>query len=105
MKKDMLTREEIIHIADLANIKLTEEETTKFQTQLSSILEYIKKLNEVDTSSVEPTSQVTGLVDVTEPDGEKSERTLSPQEALRNTADKTDNYFKVKAIFNEDTNV
>lgn len=59
-----LTREQIQNIAKLARLAITEEEIEKYQSQLSSVLSYMEILNEVDTSGVLPTSQVTGLEDV-----------------------------------------
>lgn len=63
MKKN-LTREETRHIANLANLTLSEDEVRKFSGQLSEVLDYIEKLKEVETKNVEPTSQVTGLENV-----------------------------------------
>ncbi|KKR05399.1 MAG: glutamyl-tRNA(Gln) amidotransferase subunit C, aspartyl-tRNA(Asn)/glutamyl-tRNA (Gln) amidotransferase subunit C [Candidatus Peregrinibacteria bacterium GW2011_GWC2_39_14] len=60
----MLSEEEVKHIAKLARIRLTDAEIKKFSTQLTDILEYVKILEEVDVTNVEPTSQVTGLKDV-----------------------------------------
>ncbi len=59
-----LSKEEVRKIAALAKLTLSEQEEKKFQTQLSDVLSYIDKLNEVDTSKVKPTSQVTGLENV-----------------------------------------
>ena len=59
-----LSREEVGHIATLARLRLTEEETEKYQDQISGILDYVEKLGAVDTSDVEPTSQVTGLTNI-----------------------------------------
>ncbi len=66
----MLSEEQVKHIAKLAKLDLNEGEVKKFAGQLSSILEYIDILNEVDTEGTEPTSQVTGLTNVTEGDDE-----------------------------------
>jgi len=52
----MISKEEVKHIAKLARLGLTEKEIRKFQEGLSSILDYIEKLKEVDISKVEPTS-------------------------------------------------
>jgi aspartyl-tRNA(Asn)/glutamyl-tRNA(Gln) amidotransferase subunit C len=59
-----LSKEEVEHIATLARLNLTEEEKEKYSEQLSGILSYFEKLKEVDTSAVEPTSQVTGLTNI-----------------------------------------
>jgi aspartyl-tRNA(Asn)/glutamyl-tRNA(Gln) amidotransferase subunit C len=64
----MLTEQEVQHIAKLAKLKLSDAEVTKFSTQLSGILSYVDQLKEVDTSSVEPTAQVTGLTNASQTD-------------------------------------
>lgn len=56
-----LTDDQVRHIAKLARLTLTEEEVPKFAKELSAILEYVTKLQEVDAKDVEPTAQVTGL--------------------------------------------
>ncbi len=59
-----LSQEQVRHIAKLARLGLTDGEVKKFSTQLTNILQYIEVLNEVDTTSVAPTNQVTGLSNV-----------------------------------------
>lgn len=59
-----LSIKEVEHIAALARLKLSEEEKEKYSQQLSEILNYVEKLQAVDTSAIEPTSQVTGLENV-----------------------------------------
>lgn len=66
-----LSKEEVQNIAKLARLSLSEAEVEKFQTQLSSVLEYMEILNEVDIEGVQPTSQVTGLEDVYRPDAQQ----------------------------------
>lgn len=56
-----LTREQVLHIAKLARLELKSEEVDNMTKELSSILNYIDVLSEVDTTSVEPTAQVTGI--------------------------------------------
>lgn len=89
----------ITHVAKLANLELSEDEKKTFEPQLSSILKYIKKLQEVDTKDVEPTSQVTGLENVARNDETKPSQTQD--EALTNAKDKHNGMFKVKAIFDQ----
>ncbi|MDP3987744.1 MAG: Asp-tRNA(Asn)/Glu-tRNA(Gln) amidotransferase subunit GatC [Candidatus Levybacteria bacterium] len=86
----------VSHVAKLANLSLKKEELIKFEKQLSSILDYIKKLEEIDTKNIEPTSQVTGLENVTRED--ETSPSLSQEEALSNTKNKHNGMFKVKAI-------
>ncbi len=58
----MLTREQVLKIAKLARLGISDAEVEKYQVQLSGIISYIDKLNEVNTDGVEPTAQVTGLL-------------------------------------------
>jgi len=76
----MLSDKEVQHIAKLARLGLKEGEVSKFAKQLSEILEYTEQLNEVDTENIEPTSQVTGLENVSRED--KVERFCEKDELL-----------------------
>ncbi len=67
-----LTREDVLQLARLARIDLTEAEVEEFTTEFSAILHYVEQLQSVDISGLKPTSQVTGLVNVTRPDVIKS---------------------------------
>jgi len=53
-----INREDVLHVAELAHLELSEVEVETFQRQLDSILTYMEKLNELDTSKVEPMAQV-----------------------------------------------
>ncbi len=87
---------DVFHIAKLASLPLSDEEKKKFEKQLTSILEYIEKLNEVDTKDIAPTSQVTGLENITREDDTKP--SLLQEETLSNAKSKHNEFFKVKAI-------
>lgn len=63
-----LTKEDVLKVAQLARIELTPAEVEKFQKQLSSVLGYVEQLQQVDTSGVHATAQVTGLENVSRPD-------------------------------------
>ncbi len=91
---------DVKHIAKLANLTLSEEEEKKFEKQLEETVEYIEGLSEVDTTDVEPTSQVTGLENVTRED--EITASLSQEEALRNAKSTHKGYFKVKGILNNE---
>lgn len=101
MMKKNLTTEDILHIAKLGNLTLDEKEIKVFKKQLSSVIDYIDKLQEVDTKEVEPSSQITGLTDVLRKDKIEEKRTLTSDQALVNTKSKEGNLFKVKAILTE----
>jgi aspartyl-tRNA(Asn)/glutamyl-tRNA(Gln) amidotransferase subunit C len=64
----MISDEEIKHIAKLARLGISRDEVLKFSKQLSNILNYVDQLKKVDTKNVEPTSQVTGLKNVSRKD-------------------------------------
>ncbi len=90
---------DINHVANLANLHVSPNEEKKLEKQLEETLEYVDELNKVDTQTVEPTSQVTGLENVTRDDIAKP--SLSQEEALSNSKSKHNGFFKVNAIFNE----
>ena len=91
---------DVSHIAKLANLPITDGEKKKFEKQLSETLDYVKQLEEIDTKGVDPTSQVTGLENVTREDVAKP--SLSQEEALQNTGSKHNGFFKVKAILDNE---
>lgn len=83
-------------VAKLANLNLTSDEEEKFEKQLSDILSYIEKLKEVDTKDVTPTSQVTGLENITRED--TTTPSLTQEEALSGSKNTHNEMFKVKAV-------
>ena len=91
---------DISHVAKLANLPLSDEEKKKFSKQLEETIEYIESLNEVDTKDVEPTSQVTGLENVTRQDTVKP--SLTQEEALSNAKSTHNGFFKVKGILQDE---
>lgn len=87
----MLSVEEVKKIAKLANLSLSGEELNLYAPQLSEVLEYVKVLQELDTSEILPTYQVTGLVNVFRKDVVTP--SLSQSEALKNAAATSRGYF------------
>lgn len=96
-----LTKKDVEHVAKLAKLTLTSKEVTKFQKQLSKIVEYISELNDIDTSKVLPTSQTTGLENVFRVDEVKSSNLLTQDEALSGTEQIHNGLFVVKAVINK----
>ncbi len=94
-----LTKEQVKHVAKLANLPLTSEEEEKYSQQLSKILEYIDQLNSVDTSDVEPTFNVSEQSNVTREDATST--CLSQNEALSNVPQKRQGFFVTKGVFEE----
>jgi aspartyl-tRNA(Asn)/glutamyl-tRNA(Gln) amidotransferase subunit C len=84
------------HVAKLANLTLTDEEIKKFDKQLAETLSYVEKLQEIDTKSIKPTSQVTGLENITREDIAKP--SLTQKQALSNTKKTHNGSFIVNAI-------
>ena len=101
IKNSKLTEREVRHVAKLAGLILALQEIRKFQKQLSEILDYISQLNELDTTKVKPTSQVTGLENVFRED--KPRPSLSQKEVLSGAKNTEKGMFKIKAIFEEIT--
>jgi aspartyl-tRNA(Asn)/glutamyl-tRNA(Gln) amidotransferase subunit C len=64
----MIDREQVLHVARLARLKLTDEEVERMSGELSAILEHVDNINELDLDGVEPTSHVVALENVLRPD-------------------------------------
>lgn len=92
-----LSREDILKLARLARLDLTEEEITEFQGELSEILQYVEQLQNVDVDELQPTNQVTGLTNVTRPD-ELHDYGYTAQKLLENVPATKDNQIKVKRM-------
>jgi len=84
------------HIARLANLQFTEEEMQVFSRQLSSILVYIDKLNELDTEAIEPTSHVTEMGRAFRED--RVVPSISVSQALINAPDSREGHFTVPKV-------
>ena len=98
----MVTDKELEKMTQLTRIKLNDKEKEKFKNELSSILDYVKKLNELDTEGIEPIYQVTGLVNALRQDERRNDFEMSPKlnEKLIGQAPHSENGFiKVKSVF------
>lgn len=93
---------DVKHVAKLANLTISDKDLEKFQKQLSSVLDHINKLQELNTNKVPETSQITGLENVMREDVSDSARVLNQDEALSNTSSKQNGFFKVKGVLNEE---
>jgi aspartyl-tRNA(Asn)/glutamyl-tRNA(Gln) amidotransferase subunit C len=91
-----LTPQEVDHIADLARLELTEEEKERYREQLSAILDYAARLQELDTSHIPPTSSVLSRRSPLRPDQVRPG--LSTEEALRNAPRAEENQFRVPPV-------
>jgi len=86
----------IEHLAQLARLSVSDNEKTVFADQIESILSYMDKLNELDTSTVEPTSHVISLSNVAREDLLKD--SLQREDALKNAPDRTGKFYRVPKI-------
>ena len=107
-----VTEKDVAYVADLANLELTEQERAGMLRDLNSILEYIDRLNELDTSDVPPMAQVSDRYGVDEakqgserfayasredvPDGLR--KPLAHEAALANAPDHDDDFFRVPKV-------
>lgn len=92
-----LTKEEVVSLAKLAQLKLTDAEIDKYQNELNGILEYVNQLAEVDTKGLKPTYQVTGLSNSLR-DDVVVEQLASPETLLGLAPASQDGYIKVKRM-------
>lgn len=84
------------HVAKLANLPINSEEEEVLEKQLTETLTYVEMLQEIDTENVQPTAQVTGLENVTRTDVSKP--SLTQKQAMSNTKNQHEGFFKVEAI-------
>jgi aspartyl-tRNA(Asn)/glutamyl-tRNA(Gln) amidotransferase subunit C len=91
-----ISREEVEHVAYLARLGLTEDEKTTLQEQLSAILDYMRAINELDTSQIPPTAQVIPLRNVMRAD--EPQPSLSPDQVLENAPDREGGFFRVPPV-------
>ena len=91
-----LSREEVLHIALLARLGLTEAEVDRLREQLSNILENFEALQQVDTSDTSPTAQSIALQNVVGEDNVVS--SLPQSQVLANAPQKEENFFRVRAV-------
>lgn len=101
----MLKKEDVEHVANLARLKLSDDEVKKFGNQLSGVLEIFEKIDNIDVSGVEETAQVSGLSNVTRSDVVKcfdSRTCTTTDENLSNVPWKEDNCIFVPKVIGDE---
>jgi aspartyl-tRNA(Asn)/glutamyl-tRNA(Gln) amidotransferase subunit C len=88
-----ITRDEVLHVARLARLELSEDEITRFQGQLSAILEAVSKVSELDLADVPPTSHPLAISNAWDEDVPRPCLTLD--EVFANAPDRDDDHFRV----------
>lgn len=97
-----LTTTQVAHIAHLANIPVTDSEKKMLAEAFNETLDVVDQLQQLDTSNVPTTHQVTGLENVTRNDVVNEKRMLSQDEALANATRKHNGYFVVPQVIEKD---
>lgn len=86
--------------SQLVNLPIDQKKAHKIQSQLNETITYITRLNRLDTAKTQPTSQVTGLTNISAPDEPKP--SLTTREALQNATRSEDEFFSVPGIFEDE---
>jgi len=91
-----ISKQEVEHVAKLSRLELTDEEKERLTNQLSNILTYVEKLNELETQGVEPTSHVLDISNVMRDDVPVD--SLTQEKALANAPEMAAGHYKVPKI-------
>jgi aspartyl-tRNA(Asn)/glutamyl-tRNA(Gln) amidotransferase subunit C len=92
-----LSREDVLKLAALSKLRLSDEEVERLSLELSEILNYVETLDKVDTAGLKPTYQVTGLTNVSRAD-ETKDYGYETKDLLKNAPAVQDGQFKVKRV-------
>ena len=91
-----ISREQVEHVARLARLGLTEEETDRLQQQLSQILGHMQMIDQLDTSAIPPTAQVIPVSTVMRDD--EARPSIPVEDVLRNAPSREGDFFKVPPV-------
>lgn len=98
MKKNFLTDDSILHLAQLAKLKLNKEEIKRYKKQLEETLDYVKNLNELDTKKIDSIFNFVYLKNSYFKDGQENKRCLNKKQLTKNLKADENNYFEVERI-------
>ena len=94
-----LTEDDVKKISKLAHLTLSNEQATKFTSELTSVLGYVRQLEKIDVTNVEPTSHVHGATNFFRED--IVQEPMSPEEGLQNAPDKSGHFIRVPIIIEQ----
>ena len=97
MKMTKFTQDDVLKLARLARIDLTDTEVEKFADEFTAILGYVEQLQDVDVTGLTPTSQVTGLTNVTR-DDVVTDYGYDPKDLLKNVPHVKNDHIQVKRM-------
>ena len=100
MAETILSADDVRAIADLARLELDEADLARYQKQLSAVLDYFQKLEELDTSHIDPSSSVLPLTNVMRQDCAVAP--LSVDEVVANAPDSDGEQFRVRAVLDRE---
>lgn len=95
----MINQKDVEHAADLAKLKLDQEKKEKYTKQIGEILNYVDKLNELDTEGVVPTAYTVPMKNVLRED--KVQKSLPREKSLENAPDQKDGHFRAPKIMSD----
>ncbi len=98
MAETTISKEQVLHLAQLCNLTLTDDEIARLSKMLTETLDYVNVLDELDTSSVSETFQVTGLTNVFQNPNDPA-TTLTKDAALSNAKEVIKGMFATKGVF------
>lgn len=101
-KTNHFTTTQVAHIAQLANIPVSDQEAASLAESFNETMSVVNQLQELDTSTVPTTHQVTGLENVTRDDEIDEDRMFTQEEALANAARQHQGYFVVPQVIEKD---
>ncbi len=96
-----IPKEQVLHIAKLSRLKLSDIETSAYQEQMGQILTYVQQLDRLNTDSVEPSSHILNLENVVRSD--QVDLKLSVEDVFMNAPDTEDDFFRVPQILSQET--
>lgn len=96
---ELLSREQVQHIASLCRVAMNEEELERYRSQLTHILEQMEVLQRVNTEGVAPTSHTMELADVMRPD--EPGESFAKEQALANAPRREEDFFRVRAVLED----
>jgi aspartyl-tRNA(Asn)/glutamyl-tRNA(Gln) amidotransferase subunit C len=99
MQPQRLDEQQVRHVAKLSRLRLSDAEVQHFSDQLSAVLTYISKLNELDVSAVEPMAHAADVTNVLREDRERTG--LSVEQALANAPEQALPFFKVPKVLGD----
>lgn len=91
-----ISKKDVQHVANLSRLSLTEDEIDVYTSQMNSILDFVEKLNEIDTTDVKPMSHALDIVNAFRDDEVKE--SITSELALKNAPDSQDDQFKVPTV-------